>query len=306
MKLLAGLVVVTLLLAFLLHYGFLEKFGYAESVTNIVLIMLCAEIAIRLTSPVLKRGLIHLHREDRQMILKIWSYVVWGIVLIIIVASLTRNLAAIGLSIGLFSAGISFGMQRPILCFVSWLVILIKRPFKIGDRIVVGNIKGDVVDITVFYTILKEVGAEGQGEDVTGKTITLPNSVLLERPIINYSYDLPYVWDEVEVPLDYGSDLLLAEKIVKKIAKKVVGKYMETLSGLKSTYLGEVPKEPLTRLWFAGQYLSLKVRYVVRSAERRVVQTELTRAIMLELTKPKVRKRVKLAYPHIEVMLHKG
>ena len=305
MKLLISLLTLTIFLAFSIYYGFFSEFPYVEDIFKIIFIMLCAELIIRLTSPLLLRGLKKLHKEDRLMVAKIWSYIIWGVALIIIVASLTRSLTAIGLSIGLFSAGISFALQRPILCLVSWLIILVKRPFKIGDRIIVGKVKGDVVDITVFYTVLKEVGAEGQGEDITGKTITLPNSVLLEKEIINYSYDLPYVWDEVEIPLSYESDILLAEKLVKKIAKKFVGKEMETLSEKRSTYLGEVPKEPLTRIWFAKNYLSLKVRYVVRATERRIVQTNLTRAIVMELNKPKIKKKIKLSYPHTEVILHK-
>jgi small-conductance mechanosensitive channel len=130
-----------------------------------------------------------------------------------------------GISLSLIGAGVAFALQQVILSFAAWFLIIIKRPYKIGDRIYIKgkDILGDVEDITMLFTVLKEVAPN---DTVTGKNVIIPNSTVFLEPITNYTYDVPNIWLSVPIDITYESDLTVAEKIIFNVAKEVAGEEM--------------------------------------------------------------------------------
>jgi small-conductance mechanosensitive channel len=130
-----------------------------------------------------------------------------------------------GISLSLIGAGVAFALQQVILSFAAWFLIIIKRPYKIGDRIYIKgkDILGDVEDITMLFTVLKEVAPN---DTVTGKNVIIPNSTVFLEPITNYTYDVPNIWLSVPIDITYDTDLTLAEKIIFNVAKEVAGEEM--------------------------------------------------------------------------------
>ncbi len=104
---------------------------------------------------------------------------------------------ALGLGVGLLSVAIGWALQRPITGMAAWFMIVVKRPFEIGDRVTIGAVKGDVVDITLTHIYINEIGGLVPSEENSGRTIMIPNSVLFEQNIINYTLQNEFVLDQV-------------------------------------------------------------------------------------------------------------
>ena len=110
---------------------------------------------------------------------------------------------------------------------VGWLAIIGTRPFKLGDRVTIGSAGGDVQRVKLFFTVLKEFTNDPAGEEPTGKIITVPNSWVLLHPVVNYTSENPYVWDEVTTSVSYESDLDLARHVILDAAAEVIGEVMK-------------------------------------------------------------------------------
>lgn len=132
---------------------------------------------------------------------------------------------------GLFTAGIAFALQRVITAFAAYLVILRGSTFTVGDRIVMGGVRGDVIALDPFQTTIMEMG-EGPGEEgdppslwvhgrqFTGRIVTVNNGVLFEQPLYNYTRDFPYIWDEITIPIPYDGNDAKAEQILLDAARR--------------------------------------------------------------------------------------
>src|SRR3989344_7772702 len=111
------------------------------------------------------------------------------IVLILLTAffSYVGSWTGLGIFIGLLTAALGFALQKPITGIAAWLIIIIKRPFNVGDRIKIGNMRGEVYDITLTHLYLDEIGGDVDTEDYSGRNIIVPNHLLFENNIINYT-----------------------------------------------------------------------------------------------------------------------
>ena len=227
-------------------------------------------------------------KDERSAILKFWRYGFLFIALLLIILSFSGDLAAAGISIGLLSAALGWALQKPITGIAAWIMLLVKKPFKVGDRVIVDNIKGDISDITMFYIVLKEFGGTVGGEETSGRTILLPTSLLFEKPITNYTLGDSYILDEVGAEYTYESNLPKIEKIMASAARKF------TRNIVKSKHI-----KPFTRVFFNPSGMQVKVRYNVLAKERQKVMTDITREIYARVM---AEKDVEFAYPHTEVV----
>ncbi len=117
--------------------------------------------------------------------------------------------------LGLVSAGIAIALADVLRNMAGWMYILGRRPFRVGDRIEVGGTKGDVVDIRLFRFSLMEVGNWVEGEQSTGRLIHVPNGVLFNEQVANYTEGFEYIWAEIPVLITFESDRRLARKIIE-------------------------------------------------------------------------------------------
>ena len=180
-------------------------FGLERWVPKIAVVLLTIFIVnlfIKLSLPVLRRA--YLSRggtlTDWKVASSVYVYLAWALTALVILTGLLGSLASLGLSIGIIGAGLAFALQQPILSFSGWFLIMLKRPFNIGDRIILPKegLKGDVEDITMFFFVLKEITEE---ESQTGKSVAVPNSTIFQGPIINYHCDTPHIW--VSIPVEH-------------------------------------------------------------------------------------------------------
>ncbi|MEZ4904829.1 MAG: mechanosensitive ion channel family protein [Spirosomataceae bacterium] len=105
---------------------------------------------------------------------------------------------------------------------VGWLLCL-EAFTSPGDRVQLGGIKGDVMDIGVLRTTIMETGQWVDGDLYNGRIVLIANSFVFKEPVFNYSGDFPFLWDEIKVPVQYGSDYDKARTLLLQIGKEVAG-----------------------------------------------------------------------------------
>jgi small-conductance mechanosensitive channel len=198
-----------------------------------------------------------------------------------------ENLVAVGISLGIIAVAFTFIFQSPILNLVGWVYITIGRVYKEGDRIRVGNYKGDVVDINPMRTKIFEIGGEFTTSDLpSGRIITVPNSLLLSEPVSNFTKDVPYVWVDIPFDLTYETDFVFVKEEVGKIIRKRLADQLETIKNKyeKAVKTYHISGEPFIDVSFnltpAGSWIEFRVTFPVDPKEQHIITTEITEDIL--------------------------
>ncbi len=236
------------------------------------------------------------------------AYLTWAVVLVAFALILLRDIAATVVSAAVFAAALAFVLQRPLLNVVAWAVIMYQRMYRIGDRVAIGNTRGYVIDIRIGHTVMREFGEWMQGDTFTGRIVSVPNSFIFDNPVMNYTKDIPYIWDEVETLVTYESDIDRAQQHILEAARVVVGNFMKSryflyLRRLEIRDLEEfMMNEPKIRMAFSDSGVKLYVVYFAPVEARRRIRSEITELIWRRFTAD---PQVGIAYPHMEVVRHR-
>lgn len=229
-------------------------------------------------------------RSNIEIFFRAGQYFVFLLVLIFTILSYAGSLAGIGLAAGFLTAALGWALQRPITGMAAWLMVILKRPFEIGDRIIIGEVKGDVVDVTLTHIHLGEIGGTIKAEESSGRIILIPNSKLFEENIINYTKTGETILDEVKFSITFESDLKESKEIAGLAAKAVLKDF------------GEKMQEPYLRIWFHDSGMNVLVRYFAPAVSREEIRSLITQEIFHRV---QASKNVEFAYPHTEVLFRK-
>ncbi len=158
---------------------------------------------------------------------KIVHYVV-AVVTLIGLGILWRPFAGqLGLVLGLMAAGTAIGLQDLIGSLAGWFNIQSGSIFRVGDRVDVGGVRGDVIDISPVRTKIMEIGSGldddtwVRGRQYTGRIVAVANKATFADPVFNYSASFEFIWEEVMIPIDYRDDWHGAERIMTEEAQRV-------------------------------------------------------------------------------------
>ncbi len=145
----------------------------------------------------------------RQATGSIIRYTIIAFGFIIILQTAGIDLTALNVLAGAVGIGVGFGLQNIVNNFVSGIIILFERPIKVGDRIVVGHVEGDVVHIGGRSTTV-----------VTNDNITIivPNSKFITEDVVNWSHNDRKVRFKIPVSVAYGSDVQMVERLLMAVA----------------------------------------------------------------------------------------
>jgi len=155
----------------------------------------------------------------------------FGVVLALIAAIVLGAIyePAVAIAIPVVAIGLALALQKYVASFFAYFVISFSRIYDLGDRIRIGNIKGDVRRVGYLYTILEEVGEDEKlGGELTGRLLHVPNLIILDQPVLNYSKDYSlncetitsdYMFDEVRIPISLDSDVQQASGLLEGILK---------------------------------------------------------------------------------------
>jgi small-conductance mechanosensitive channel len=217
-----------------------------------------------------------------------------GLVLaFILVSILFANWYAAIVSLGLVSLVLGFALQTPITSFIGWIYILIKVPYRVGDRIKIGNATGDVIDVSYLDTTLWEFGGQYLSTDhPSGRVIKFPNSNVLSEPVYNYSWPLfPYIWNEIKFQIAYQSDLAFVAKTMQEVTEAELGDAMMERVAIFRELLAQTPVDRLdvqerpVVLFRVSEntWLEAIVRYLVIPREAGAVKTALVKTLLEKL-----------------------
>ncbi len=203
------------------------------------------------------------------------------------------------LLIGIFLAGVAISMRDIFSNFVGWIVIISSKGFKNGDRIKIGSVTGDVIDIGILRTTIAEIGDWVEADQSTGRLISMPNSIVLGKEILNYTQGYDFIWDELRVLITFESDWQRAEEIVNEIALKDFEEkkeqVQERLKDVKRDYLLRYNYiTPKIYINIKDSGVELALRYLVRARRRRTLEDFFVREILLHFKKE---KEIDFAYP---------
>lgn len=191
-----------------------------------------------------------------------------------------RNLTGFTTAIGLAGAGVTYALREVIVSIAGWFAILFGDFFETGDRVLLGGIKGDVVDIGVLRTTLMEIGEWVDGDQYTGRIVRVANSYIFNSPVYNYTANFKFLWDEIQIPLRFESDMNLAKTILLEVAEKHTGQYNKEAvvawENMKKRYkLENASLENQVFLIFNDNWAEISLRYVVDYRERRGTKDKL-------------------------------
>ena len=198
----------------------------------------------------------------------------------------------IGVVLGLLAAGVAFAMQEVIGAIAGWVNVLSGRIFRVGDRIEMGGVRGDVIDITPLRTKILEIGEPGepgswvQGRQHTGRIVAVSNKATFTQPVYNYSAVFEFIWEELAVPVSYRSDWQAAERILHEEALRAsrtegAGRAMDEMARRYPVPRAEV--EPRVFARATDDWMELSARFVVPVRTARSVKDELTRRVLERL-----------------------
>ena len=230
-----------------------------------------------------------------KVFLSLIKFIFVFFLIVILISLFYGDFTQLGFVAGLLSVALGWALQRPISGVVAWLILVVRRPFDIGDRVIISDMKGDVANITLTHIFLDEVGGTIEGEERSGRTVMIPTSIIFEKEIINYTRENEYILVEIVTAITYESNLEKAEEIITSAVQKI-------MTSFYVDFPRNIPKTPHTRLQFRDSGVDVTIRYYTITTKRNQIATDIRREIFHEIRKS---KDVEFAYPHTEVLLKK-
>ncbi len=193
--------------------------------------------------------------------------------------------ADLTVAMGIVGAGVAFASQEVIGSFAGYLNIVTGSLYRIGDRVRIGAVTGDVVDISILRTTVMEIGEWVRADQYTGRVVSVANRVVFSDPVFNYTQRWAYLWDEIVVPVTYESDWRRAEELMLEHAREYTSNLRAQaaaeLEALGERYpLAKATVDPTLYLVMTDNWIEMTLRYVVAARDRRQVRAELHRELL--------------------------
>lgn len=205
---------------------------------GVVLLYWISLIAKRVVVSLLRRTALEV--GAREAIGTLIRYIVFVFGFLAIVQTAGIDLTALSVFAGALGVGIGFGLQNIASNFISGIILLVERPVKVGDRIVVNNIDGKVMEIGARATTI-----------LTNDNIAIivPNSLLIQEPVINWTRNDPQVRFKIPVGVAYGSDLRLVERLLYEVAESNPDVLKQPPPAVRLMAFGDSAVEFELRVW---------------------------------------------------------
>ena len=198
---------------------------------------------------------------------------------------------------GFVAAGVAIALQRVITAFAAYLIILRGRVFTVGDRIVIGGVRGDVAALGFMQTTIMEMGepaptdsdAPGRwvhARQYTGRIVRVTNDKIFDSPVYNYTREFPYLWEEIHIPISYTADRARAEAILLDATRRHTQRIQElsddALDALLERYSLKEPTELEPRVFWrlTDNWLELTVRFIAEETGVRGLKDRISRDVL--------------------------
>ena len=212
----------------------------------------------------------------------------------------------VAIYVPIIALALALALQKYTASFFAFFVITFSKIYDIGDRIRIGNTKGDVRHIGLLHTTLEEVGEDEKlGGELTGRLLYVPNLIILDQPVLNYSKDYStgleaissdYMFDEVRIPLTTDSNVEKASQLLESILKSQDEVYVKQAGQVFQDgyprFLDEAMSGPRVLVFVEPQHIWIKGKFVAPLESR----NDLRSSILLQFIKEaKASSDIKLA-----------
>ncbi|WP_203226820.1 mechanosensitive ion channel family protein [Confluentibacter flavum] len=262
------------------------------------IVMAAMLISLVLSATKLLKKIINRKIEDKTTVFnfdRIANLFASLLILGIILSLLFANWYAAMVSFGIVSLILGFALQNPITSFFGWLYILIRKPYEVGDRIRIGNVYGDIINVSYIDTTLWEFNGDYlSGDHPSGRIIRFANSKVFSEYIYNYSWPLfPFIWNEMSLFVSYESDFKFVSDTVKRIVETEIGEAMVRRVKRFKIILKDTPVDELDVNEYPSvilrahnnTWVEVMVRYLVEPKNSGRVKKKLFEVVMEELKK---------------------
>ena len=284
--------------------GVLEFLGReaVQAAIGILVVMAGVFVFYKLSSRVMRTTILKAkgREEDVKMLINLWRALIAFLTPLFIVAVLFPQFWVIPTFFGAFGGlFLGWALQPVVSGLAAWLLITLKRPFRLGDRIHLPtlNLKGDVLDVGPMYTVLNQVGGPVESEEAVGRNILIPNNMFFGHPAVNFTPRVEkgppkqtaeksvYTLDEVIVRITYDTDWEVAESVLLNAARNV------TAEVIKAT-----GKDPYIRSDMYDYGVYLRLRYMTLATDRPRIKYEIEKRIFKDFSK---KDKVNFAIPFV-------
>ncbi len=202
----------------------------------------------------------------------VWARnVIWVGGLLAIAAIWASKIAGFAFSVAAFAGAILLVSKELLMCFLCYGLITVSHPYRVGDFVEINGLSGRVIDISGFSTTLAETGAVNQ---LTGKTLSFPNSMLLTNAVRNYSATGPFMVDLFRIVVPFDIDIEAAEQAALESAEAATATWREAadrhLRQLEHSAFIDLPSSKPKVLWASldGKSSVMTVRFACPGEER--------------------------------------
>ena len=240
---------------------------------------------------------VHDTRRRYQMLL-LRRIVLWVVIVLVIAFSFATELGSVATFAGLLTAGVAVALQNVILSVAGYFFLIGKFGVRVGDRVQIGGVTGEVVDIGLVRIHVMELGGIGRDVQPTGRVVAFSNAFVFQ-PTAGMFKQIPgtnIVWHEMTLILAPESDYRSVEERMLRAVDTAFTGYDDNLERqrmLMETNLGSVniaPLRPRTAMRLAASGLEVKISFPVELQHTNEVDMRVTREILKELDRePKLR-----------------
>jgi small-conductance mechanosensitive channel len=231
----------------------------------------------------------HFGRVDERY--RVRKFVVFsGYIAILLFVSILfeDRLGRLSFALGVAGAGVAVALQDVLASIAGAFSIGFSKLYTVGDRVQIGDTRGDVIDIGLLRTTLMEVGSWVGRDLYSGRLVRIPNNVVLKNSVFNYSQGFRFIWDQIKVVLTIASDAAAARVMLLRVAHEVIGEYLveaqNSWNAVSEDYRSENPPiEPVVSLAVNSGSLEFTLNYVVDYTKRTTMQDRLFAKIVDEI-----------------------
>jgi len=226
--------------------------------------------------------------DARYKVRKFVVFSGYAVILLFVSMLFEDRLGRLSFTIGVASAGVAVALQDLLSSIAGAFSIGFSKLYAVGDRIQVGDTRGDVIDIGLLRTTLMETGNWVSRDMYNGRIVRIPNNAVLKGPVFNYSQGFRFIWDEIKVVFTSKSDCQFAREMLLRAAKEAIGEYLveaqNSWKEMSDNYRSENPPlEPTVALVVNGGSLEFTVDYVVDYTKRTAMTDRLFTRIVQEV-----------------------
>lgn len=202
--------------------------------------------------------------------------------------------------ISVISAAMTIALRDFILNFFCGVYIKFKKPFKVEDRIQIGDIKGDVMSTSTFSFEILEVSTKEDNGQSTGIVIHYPNSSIISGPVKNINKGFKYIWDEMIIKIEIDCDLANNKKEIYKIVnsldtvKNIPRKMKNQIDDVNTTNRVYFNKfDPIIYTKIVDNHVELALRFLMHPKKARYIESVIWNKIYLGYKEGKINLYVK-------------